>query len=696
MVASCYADENNFYRIKIFKSEDEGRTWTQVETRGHPLIGKEPGLTCLADGTLLLDTQVMGAGASLFRSKDGGVTWTKSQCDLSLYTRNIIEQADGSLLLFDATSRLRSTDGGRTWPEREKFVVADAPDFYFAEAAIVQLADQHLLAAVRLYGKEYEALTGELIADLPEFKNMPDDGECSDHMVLLESHDAGLHWTKPRGFLNYAEVQAYLLPLADGRLLATYTNYHLPFGSAAVLSEDNGQTWDTDHPIQLSYSLTSYAGWANSIQLPDGDILTVYATTAYLEGKGHKPMTPGRGDTVTEVVRWRLPGSGSNRAAIEPASQPVFAEEPDYGQYPAGLSGFTGVNLQQVAYQQLEPAMRARVGHRGYYKGNIVRLPDGQLLANPSYNGKRMNAIYRSTDDGRTWQQVQTQGVELRGGGESRFTCLDDGTVVLSCGGGIYRSTDQGVTWTQSDCNRGSGGYGNNIIQQPDGSLLVFGSTGTYYPASEPDAAAPTAWRLRSLDGGQTWTERVEVKPWDSKQPMFSEVYVLPLSETNLLATVRVSGDFIVDEQRPPRGIPTPGGDESGDFMVLMESQDTGLTWTQPRRLLGYSEVHGHFLKLADGRILCTYASYHLPFGVFAILSDDNGQTWDYAHPIQLANSLSMYTGWPTSLQMPDGTILTSYAIQAYMEKHGEETIASGGGDNSAFEVVRWQLPALR
>ena len=177
---------------------------------------------------------------------------------------------------------------------------------------------------------------------------------------------------------------------------------------------------------------------------------------------------------------------------------------------------------------------------------------------------------------------------------------------------------------------------------------------------------------------------------------MFSEVYVLALSETDLLATIRVSGDFLIDEATPPRGLPTPHGDESGDFMVLMESHDAGLTWSEPRRLLGYSEVHGHLLKLPDGRILCTYASYHLPFGVFAILSDDNGQSWDYAHPIQLANSMDMYTGWPTSVQMPDGTILTSYAIQAYNEKQGEEAIVSGGGGNSAFEVVRWQLPALR
>jgi len=692
LATACYRDEEDTFRIKVYRSGDEGRTWEEVQTEGATVLGKEPALTCLADGTLLLVSQIMGEGVGLYRSIDGGTTWTEPQCELSTYNRNILPQADGSLLLFDVRSRLRSTDGGQTWGQREEFSVEDAPDFHFGETAIVQLEEDHFLATQRLYGEEYEALTGDLIADLPECKGMPNRHECTDHMVLLESEDGGLHWSKPRSFLEYGEVHAYLLPLADGRLLATWSNYHLPFGSLAVLSEDNGQTWDTDHPIQLSISLTGYTGWANSIQLPNGDILTAYAITAYLEAEDHKAMEPGRGDTAAEVVRWRLPGAGEELPPIEPNSEAVFAEEPDYGQYPAGLSGYTGINLQQVAYWTWQPAMRARVGHKGYYKGALVRLPTGDLLGSPAYDRKSKTHIYRSTDEGMSWELVETQGDEFAGGGESRFICLADGTVLLSGSGGVYQSTDNGVTWSRAECDRGTGGYANNIIQQPDGSLLVFGSRGDFYPLSQENPPASTAWRLRSTDSGQTWDERDEVAAWDDPQPMFGEVCVLPLSETHFLATTRVSGDFIIDEQRPPRGLPTPSGDESGDFMVLMESQDAGLHWSEPRRLLNYSEVHAHLLKLADGRILCAYASYHLPFGVFAILSEDNGQTWDYDHPIQLTNSMSMYTGWPTSLQMPDGTILTSYAIQAYMEKNEAGEIEQGSG-NSAFEVVRWALP---
>ena len=36
--------------------------------------------------------------------------------------------------------------------------------------------------------------------------------------------------------------------------------------------------------------------------------------------------------------------------------------------------------------------------------------------------------------------------------------------------------------------------------------------------------------------------------------------------------------------------------------------------------------------------------------------------------PTQLAIASDMYMGWPTSLQLPDGSIITSYARSAYLE----------------------------
>ena len=123
--------------------------------------------------------------------------------------------------------------------------------------------------------------------------------------------------------------------------------------------------------------------------------------------------------------------------------------------------------------------------------------------------------------------------------------------------------------------------------------------------------------------------------------------------------------------------------------MILSESADGGITWSEPRPFLNYAVVHAHLLALADGRLLCSYATYHLPFGIFAVLSDDNGETWDTEHPIQLAMSLDMYTGWPTSIQLPDGDILTAYTITGYLEHPNNDEKTK----DAAAESVRWKLP---
>ena len=124
-------------------------------------------------------------------------------------------------------------------------------------------------------------------------------GEGFEDTYLTESLDGGKHWPAPWPLGHAAEVHAYLTELDDGRILATYANYHLPWGIYAVLSRDGGKTWDLENPIQLALSANLYVGWPVTVQLKDNSLMTSYAITAYLK---QPPET-----TVSEVVRWRLP-----------------------------------------------------------------------------------------------------------------------------------------------------------------------------------------------------------------------------------------------------------------------------------------------------------------------------------------------------------------------------------------------------
>ena len=124
---------------------------------------------------------------------------------------------------------------------------------------------------------------------------------------------------------------------------------------------------------------------------------------------------------------------------------------------------------------------------------------------------------------------------------------------------------------------------------------------------------------------------------------------------------------------------------EGFEVTVVTRSDDNGETWSRPAPLTRTGEVHCYLTKLSDGRILATYANYHLPYGVCAIVSADGGRMWDCEHPVQLSVSADIYEGWPVTLELPGGDLVTSYANSSYMEGTYR--------DKMSFDVVRWQLP---
>jgi len=178
---------------------------------------------------------------------------------------------------------LRSANGGQSWTRSEGRV--DWDNSSFGEVASVRLGDGRLLAALRGHPQ-----------------NLAHEGRQV--TFLTESSDDGKTWCRPWVITNTAEVQVQLLLLRSGRLLATYTNYHLPYGACAIVSEDDGRTWSCGAPIQLAISADCFTGWATTVELADGDLVTSYMITAYQQ---QPPEQTGIGRSVCEVVRWRLP-----------------------------------------------------------------------------------------------------------------------------------------------------------------------------------------------------------------------------------------------------------------------------------------------------------------------------------------------------------------------------------------------------
>ncbi|MCK5734632.1 MAG: exo-alpha-sialidase [Candidatus Latescibacteria bacterium] len=353
----------------------------------------------------------------------------------------------------------------------------------------------------------------------------------------------------------------------------------------------------------------------------------------------------------------------------------------DYEKYATALTGFTGQDLQRVGFIQWEPAVRTRVGPRGNYKSGFARLPDGKLVLavcrdnNETDPARRrfLIAIYESSDAGLTWREI---GQTPLFGKEPALTALPDGTLIMMAQGGYFgpgakqdehpiaRSEDGGRTWEVS-VHKGDD-YPRNIIVEPDGSLLMV-------TAEKPDweskgNGSPNLLLSRSTDVGKTWTASEGVVDWDYAG--FGEVASIRLRDGRLLAALR-------------RQIPGTTG-EGFEDTVLTESTDEGKTWARPWQLTPTAQVHAYLTELHDGRLLCTYSNYHVPFGVSAILSADGGRTWDLDRTIRLSTSNGYYVGWAVTLELPDHSLITSYAVTSYPEEPP---------DRFTSEVVRWKLP---
>ena len=374
-----------------------------------------------------------------------------------------------------------------------------------------------------------------------------------------------------------------------------------------------------------------------------------------------------------------------------------------------GLTGYTGLDYHTVAQLSVMPAWRAQIGRRGFYKAGLAVMPDDTLIASPvdmlapkievpfpaGVWGKESWPVrlHRSTDGGKTWQPMEHTPLM---GKEGSLTCLGDGVVLFTseCLDGIGYSDDSGKTWELIDFKTPREdeyqvvGPVRAPIVRPDGTISFMRCVGTMEGMAPAGHASPKcrAWLIHSTDGGRTWTDRTDVETWDDSFPLFIEADFERMPDGRILASSRFEWLHPLDGKPlpyPPGKMPN---DHAAGHIVLLDSTDEGRTWTEPREFLQYSEVQGQLTLLEDGRLLCTYTNYHLPFGVGGVISHDYGQTWDFEHPLQLALSNGHAAGWATTRQLSDGTLVTIYALEPYHIEPKEN-------GRNVCHTVRWSLP---
>ncbi|WP_414660304.1 sialidase family protein [Horticoccus sp. 23ND18S-11] len=295
----------------------------------------------------------------------------------------------------------------------------------------------------------------------------------------------------------------------------------------------------------------------------------------------------------------------------------------------------------------------------------LVTLPDGTFVAvihnRPSHGQMEGDVEVWASQDGAFWEKrghpapndPRTVRMNVAAG------LARNGDLLVLCSGwtdvkqpdrpkqGVFRdavlpiwvcrSADGGRTWTQHkqfpDGERGWMPFipFGPILVGEGGALHVSCYAGEFVdPAASTRTKSWRAWHFRSDDDGRTWRQTSVIGA------KHNETAIFHLGGRNWLAAARI------------------------DAMEIFRSTDDGATWGDMRRVTDKNEINGHLARLKDGRILLSYGSRIAgQFGVLGKFSSDEGLTW--SAPVRLVHSLEQDCGYPSSVQRPDGKIVTVY-----------------------------------
>lgn len=338
-------------------------------------------------------------------------------------------------------------------------------------------------------------------------------------------------------------------------------------------------------------------------------------------------------------------------------------------------------------------------GYRHLHPADIIKLKNGDILlftreATEHFANDGDIVMIRSKDNGKTWgdRQVVSAIKDL----DEREGCgiqLKDGTIVVGIfyndlyvpdggynwngevklkeldrarlGAHFITSRDNGKTWQQGNFIDMKGkpftgveGPTDAPVEMPDGSLVMavigYGING--------DSKNIGSVLLRSTDKAKTWNyvSTIAGDPGGVKKGFF-EPGLVRTKTGRLIAALRNHAD-----ENP---------------IYISYSDDEGKTWTPPAK----TAMIGHpvdLIQLKNGRILATYGiregvgRHGEPGGIRACFSDDNGVTWNLENEVILRSDfINWDIGYPESLEMADGRILTVYYFNLFGKYYIGQTI---------------------
>jgi photosystem II stability/assembly factor-like uncharacterized protein len=526
----------------IYKSTDGGTHWTKVLDQG-PDIGISDLAIATENSKLLFATTwrshrppwstyapLDGPGSGLFRSQDGGQSWsrlTKNGLPEGDWGRAAVAVSPNGKRVYAIISAskkaglYRSDDGGDTWTLQNEDRRLISRAWYFGNITIdPNNPDVFYVPNVALYRSEDGGKTISVVRGAPggdDYHQIWVDPKDSSRMILgtdqgtTISIDYGRTWSS---WYNQPTGQFYHV-ITDDQFPYTVYGTQQDSGSAAVRSRtDSGQITPRDW-FPASGSESGYIA-------PDPkDSNILYVSGTY----GDITRFNIRTSLSQDITPWPLPNFGVeiNARKYRDPWTPVLLMSPfdkktlylgtqyvmktlDGGLHWDIISpDLTGATQHPGEKKSEGPTTVENAKQRGY--GVVYTIAPSKLDGNLIWAGSDTGLIHITRDGGKSWKDVTPKGV----GDWSKISLmeashfdpaeayaavdrhrLDDQKPYL------YRTRDYGATWQMITDGIGSSSFLRAVREDPQTRGLLFAGTelGVYISFDDGDHWQPLQLNL--------------------------------------------------------------------------------------------------------------------------------------------------------------------------------------------------------